>query len=840
MDMARIDQTSNSLAVDTDVLFVNVSNNRVGINQSNPNTPLHVVGATTVDGDITSTSGTIKGVNLVVQAGGGGSLTFADGTSMSTAPSAPDLAGSIATGQVAFGASANTIAGNNNLFWDNANARLGLGTNSPSSSLHIIGVDDDNPEVRLQRTGVATQFLSMQNEDASGGFINSESGESNKKALYMQSVHNSGGSAAGDNLIIWRTGAASSPTERMRISDVNNLFTVQSTMDMNVESKLAVGKTSAPSYTLEVEGSSTQTGGFAELTGGMFSSSSGESAISNGMTGWWLTARGMNSNPSIYTPALKFGSTDTNFTTDSPKFLAGIVGRSVETYGADTDGGMALDFLTFPNNGGANGGPTTRMTIDEDGSLIFAGSFAQYNGAAPTDGQLLIGDTASGVFDAATLTAGANITITNAAGAITIAASGGGGGVSIGDAVGSGTSGSILFVDASTNLAQDNGELYWDNTNNRLGIGTTSPSAAIEVDAGASTEYAILSTGANGRVGLTTQYGGIHFNNVEATADLWQLSERDTANFDISFGTPDAGNNVSATNTILRITSGGNVGIGLGNTDPSQKLHVVGTIRQTNVTDAIVYADANGDLGALTVGSGLSLVGSTLTATGGGGGGSPGGANTQVQYNNGGAFGADGNFIYDSTAPALAVGFTAAGQSSGSISSDVMTAGNNIAVRYNQSGATAGTYGLTLSDANMSWPGAPVGSSTTIMPAIDLSAGNYDFATLNGAGNCSQTHYLMITVGSQGADAILMPDPGAVGIPPGSRWTICCLDNVGGMGNIEFGGQVVPACPPLAGVFTNVIISGIGSITLFTDGASWFVESDTVVQNRGRITIEYL
>jgi hypothetical protein len=474
------------------------------------------------------------------------------------------------------------------------------------------------------------------------------------------------------------------------------------------------------------------------------------------------------------------------------------------------------------------------------GNVAIGNSISSYNGSAPTDGQLLIGDTASGLFDAATLTAGSNITITNAAGAITIAASGGGGGVSIGDAVGSGTSGSILFVDASTNLAQDNGELYWDNTNNRLGIGTNSPSAAIEVDAGASTEYAILSTGANGRVGLTTQYGGIHFNNVEATADLWQLSERDTANFDIAFGTPDAGNNVSATNTKLRITSGGNVGIGLGNTDPSQELHVVGTIRQTNVTDAIVYADANGDLGALTVGSGLSLVGSTLTATGGGGGGSPGGANTQVQYNNGGAFGADGNFIYDSTAPALAVGFTAAGQSSGSISSDVMTAGNNIAVRYNQSGATAGTYGLTLSDANMSWPGAPVGSSTTIMPAIDLSAGNYDFATLNGAGNCSQTHYLMITVGSQGADAILMPDPGAVGIPPGSRWTICCLDNVGGMGNIEFGGQVVPACPPLAGVFTNVIISGIGSITLFTDGASWFVESDTVVQNRGRITIEYL
>ena len=173
-----------------------------------------------------------------------------------------------------------------------------------------------------------------------------------------------------------------------------------------------------------------------------------------------------------------------------------------------------------------------------------------------------------------------------------------GGGVSIGDAVGSGTSGSILFVDASTNLAQDNGELYWDNTNNRLGIGTTSPSAAIEVNAGAASEYAILSTGANGRVGLTNQYGGIHFNNVEATADLWQLSERDTAHFDMSFGTPDSGNNVPATDTKLRITSGGSVGIGLGNTNPSTELHVNGTIRQAKSTNAVLVSDGNGDIGS--------------------------------------------------------------------------------------------------------------------------------------------------------------------------------------------------------------------------------------------------
>lgn len=38
---------------------------------------------------------------------------------------------------------------------------------------------------------------------------------------------------------------------------------------------------------------------------------------------------------------------------------------------------------------------------------------------------------------------------------------GGGGGMAIGDAVGSGTSGSVLFVDSSGNLAQNNTQLKW-------------------------------------------------------------------------------------------------------------------------------------------------------------------------------------------------------------------------------------------------------------------------------------------------------------------------------------------------------------------------------------------
>lgn len=42
------------------------------------------------------------------------------------------------------------------------------------------------------------------------------------------------------------------------------------------------------------------------------------------------------------------------------------------------------------------------------------------------------------------------------------------------------TAGSVLFSDGST-IAQDNANFFWDNTNNRLGIGTASPTYSLEV-----------------------------------------------------------------------------------------------------------------------------------------------------------------------------------------------------------------------------------------------------------------------------------------------------------------------------------------------------------------------
>lgn len=56
-----------------------------------------------------------------------------------------------------------------------------------------------------------------------------------------------------------------------------------------------------------------------------------------------------------------------------------------------------------------------------------------------------------------------------------------GGSMAIGGTVSSGTAGSVLFVATGPVLQQDNANFFYDNTNHRLGLGTTSPQAQFHV-----------------------------------------------------------------------------------------------------------------------------------------------------------------------------------------------------------------------------------------------------------------------------------------------------------------------------------------------------------------------
>lgn len=119
------------------------------------------------------------------------------------------------------------------------------------------------------------------------------------------------------------------------------------------------------------------------------------------------------------TPAAAFGA-GLLYQLDSSTNVLRDAGDLAIVWSTATNASEDADFIVRLMAAGATRAEKFRVT--RAGNLRAVGKVTLYNNAAPTDGQLLIGDTAEGAFDAASLTAGTGITITPGAGAITIAA----------------------------------------------------------------------------------------------------------------------------------------------------------------------------------------------------------------------------------------------------------------------------------------------------------------------------------------------------------------------------------------------------------------------------------
>ena len=129
------------------------------------------------------------------------------------------------------------------------------------------------------------------------------------------------------------------------------------------------------------------------------------------------------------------------------------------------------------------------------------------------------------------------------------------------------------------------GTSLYNNNSGNVGIGTSSPSNPLHVVNTATLgddAYVARFQSTEGNVGIT-RYGGIHIDNdntapmdgADWDTDKWQISQRDTDQLDISHGTP-SNTNIPVANTLLRLTTSGDLGIGLGNTDPQARLDVNG------------------------------------------------------------------------------------------------------------------------------------------------------------------------------------------------------------------------------------------------------------------------
>jgi hypothetical protein len=71
------------------------------------------------------------------------------------------VAGTIATGQVAFGTAANTVGGDNGLFWDNTNKSLGVGINAPTAKLHVLNLVSNSEYAIFSTSSDANRALSF-------------------------------------------------------------------------------------------------------------------------------------------------------------------------------------------------------------------------------------------------------------------------------------------------------------------------------------------------------------------------------------------------------------------------------------------------------------------------------------------------------------------------------------------------------------------------------------------------------------------------------------------------------------------------------------------------------
>ena len=160
----------------------------------------------------------------------------------------------------------------------------------------------------------------------------------------------------------------------------------------------------------------------------------GKFLSTDGTDALWSTPAGSGD---VVGPASSVDSELVLFNSTTGKLIkrASLTGLVKATSGVASAATAGTDYVA---PGGALGTPSSGTLTNATGlplSTGVTGTLAVANGGTGqtsfTDGQLLIGNSTGNTLTKATLTAGTNITITNAAGAITIAASGGGGSTTI-------------------------------------------------------------------------------------------------------------------------------------------------------------------------------------------------------------------------------------------------------------------------------------------------------------------------------------------------------------------------------------------------------------------------
>jgi len=127
-----------------------------------------------------------------------------------------------------------------------------------------------------------------------------------------------------------------------------------------------------------------------------------------------------------------------------------------------------------------------------------------------------------------------------------------------------GTAGQIQFSDGSAFAADSN--LFWDNTNKRLGVGTSSPVASVDIH--------VANAGT----------GQLRFGNI-GTASAWQIGRDNTTTGRLAF----------ISNGLEKVSFLDNT-VGIGQTAPTARLHIKGSGSTAASTSLLVQNSSGTNL----------------------------------------------------------------------------------------------------------------------------------------------------------------------------------------------------------------------------------------------------
>ena len=156
------------------------------------------------------------------------------------------------------------------------------------------------------------------------------------------------------------------------------------------------------------------------------------------------------------------------------------------------------------------------------------------------------------------------------------------------------TSGSVLFSNGTT-IAQDNAQLFWDDTNNRLGIGTATPATTFQVLGTSTTQNIAAQTNATYDIGLlATRFRDGWFSRNLNCGTIWSNN--------LAIATTNLTLYNAAVSVIGTLFGSGNLLLSTGTqTDAGYKLDVNGTAR----VSGIIYLTLGARIGTTTTTAGI-------------------------------------------------------------------------------------------------------------------------------------------------------------------------------------------------------------------------------------------